>query len=60
MLEKGCHKCHRCHLLYPSDWCFKLNITVFFKNATAFESKHDRVLKKHGQGSPKYSKISAT
>lgn len=36
------------------------NITVFFKNATAFESKHDRVLKKHGQGSPKYSKISAT
>ena len=29
---------------------------MFFKNATAFESKHDRVLKKHGQCSPKYSK----
>ena len=25
----------------------------FFKNATAFESKHDRVKKKHGQGSSK-------
>ena len=26
---------------------------MFFLNATAFESKHDRVLKKHGQGSSK-------